>query len=220
MRASLRALGALGFIAMLAGCAGNGAALQPGAVPPSASAVSHGPAARSWMLPEAKNNDLLYVSDLLAQVVDIYTYHGHKLVGTLTGFFNPEGLCVDKAGDVYVTNDTSEGVHQITEYAHGATTPLRTLNDAQGRANGCSVDPKTGDLAVANFWGPTEGIGNVAVYRHASGTPTTYSNPNIWYYYYCATITRGISSSMARRRAASSAWARCARAATRSSSST
>lgn len=191
MRASLRALGALGFVAMLAGCSGYGTTLQPGAAPPNASAASHGPAARSWMLPEAKNNDLLYVSDLLAQVVYIYTYRGHKLVGTLTGFFNPEGLCVDKAGDVYVTNDTSEGVHQITEYAHGATTPLRTLNDPQGRANGCSVDPKTGDLAVANFWGPSEGIGNVAVYRHATGTPTAYSNPNIWYYYYCAYDNKG-----------------------------
>jgi hypothetical protein len=144
------------------------------------------------MLPQAKSEDLLYVSDLLAQVVDIYTYHdGHKLVGMLTGFFNPEGLCVDKAGDVYVTNDTSEGVHQITEYAHGATTPLATLNDPDGRANGCSVDPTTGDLAVADFWGPSEGIGNVAVYRHATGTPTSYSNPNIYYDYYCGYDDKG-----------------------------
>lgn len=208
MRASLRALGALGFVAVLAGCSGYGTTLQPGAAPPNASAASHGPAARSWMLPEAKNNDLLYVSDLLAQVVYIYTYRGHKLVGTLTGFFNPEGLCVDKAGDVYVTNDTSEGVHQITEYAHGATTPLRTLNDPQGRANGCSVDPKTGDLAVANFWDrprasatsrstgtPLERPPLIRI--QTSGTTTT-----------ARTITREISSLTARRRAASSAWAR------------
>jgi hypothetical protein len=55
----------------------------------------------SWILPSAKKSDLLYVSDLLAQVVDIYTYgKGYKLVGELTGFFNPEGLCVDKTGTV------------------------------------------------------------------------------------------------------------------------
>ncbi len=184
MHPYVRVAAVLGLAAVLAACAANGTALGPSVAPAGSTAV-HGSAARSWILPEAKRADLLYVSDLSAQVVDIYTYRGHKLVGTITGFFNPEGLCVDKAGDVYVTNDTSEGVYQITEYAHGSTMPLRTLNDPRGRANGCSVDPKTGDLAVADFWGPSEGIGNVAVYHHASGTPIAYSNPNIWYYYYC-----------------------------------
>ena len=140
----------------------------------------------SWILPSAKKSDLLYISDLLAQVVDIYTYgHGYKLVGELTGFFNPEGLCVDKKGNVYVTNDTSLGVYQITEYAHGSTSPTRTLNDPDGRANGCSVDPTTGNLAVADFWGPSEIIGNVAVFPKANGPPTSYSNSNIFYDYYC-----------------------------------
>jgi hypothetical protein len=179
---------ALGVLAgVLAGCAGIGSTLQPSLVPPNGRLVAHLPDAKSWILPEARNDDLLYISDLEAQVVDIYTYkHHHQLVGELTGFFNPEGLCVDNTGNVYVTNDTSEGVHQITEYAHGSTTPLRNIIDYNGRANGCSVDPKTGNLAVADFWGPTERIGNVEVYPRASGTPTTYSNPNIYYYYYCA----------------------------------
>jgi hypothetical protein len=180
-----------GLATMLAACAGSGSSLEP-AISQRAATASHVPAGRSWFDPAAKNDDLLYVSDLIAQVVDIYTYrHGYKLVGTLTGFFNPEGLCVDKAGDVWVTNDTSVGVHQITEYAHGGTTPIQTLNDPDGRANGCSVNPKTGDLAVADFWGPSEGIGNVAVYAHASGTPAFYSNPNIYYYYYCGYDDRG-----------------------------
>jgi hypothetical protein len=181
------ALGVLGLVAVLAGCSSTGTTLQP-VVAQRGAAGSHTPVGHSWIAPGAKSGDLLYVSDLLAQVVDIYTYghQYHKLVGMLTGFFNPEGLCVDKAGDVWVTNDTSEGVHQITEYAHGGTTPIQTLNDPDGRANGCSVNPKTGDLAVADFWGPTEQIGNVAIYAHASGNPTFYSNPNIFYYYYCA----------------------------------
>jgi hypothetical protein len=184
-------LGASGLLGILAGCVGNGSGWQPPVAAPNAASASHVPVGRSWILPEAKNKDLLYISDLIAQVVDIYTYRGHKLVGTLTGFFNPEGLCVDKAGDVYVTNDTSDGVHQISEYAHGSTTVLRTINDPDGRANGCSVDPKTGNLAVADFWGATDREGNVAVYANASGTPTTYSNPNIYYYYYCGYDNRG-----------------------------
>jgi hypothetical protein len=189
MRSFLFAVGISALITALAGCSAAGSPPQPAGA--QAGAVSHVPG-QSWIDPAAKNYDLLYVSDLIAQVVDIYRYgHGYKLVGTLTGFFNPEGLCVDRAGDVWVTNDTSVGVHQITEYPHGGTTPIQTLNDPDGRANGCSVDPKTGDLAVADFWGPSEGIGNVAVYAHANGTPAFYSNPNIYYYYYCGYDDKG-----------------------------
>ena len=194
MRRFWYAVGVLAAGTMLASCTGGGAPPPQGFVP--SASVQSGSALHdrggSWILPEAKKSDLLYVSDLLAQVVDIYTYgHGYKLVGELTGFFNPEGLCVDKKGNVYVTNDTSEGVYQITEYAHASTSPIRTLNDPDGRANGCSVDPTTGNLAVADFWGPSEIIGNVAVYPKASGTPTSYSNPNIYYDYYCGYDDKG-----------------------------
>jgi hypothetical protein len=177
----------------LASCTGGGAPPQPGLVPSAGVQSSvHYDRGGSWILPEAKKSDLLYISDLLAQVVDIYTYgKGYKLVGQLTGFFNPEGLCVDKVGNVYVTNDTSDGVYQITEYAHGSTTATRTINNPDGRSNGCSVDPTTGNLAVADFWGPSETIGNVAVFPKASGPPTSYSNPNIFYDYYCAYDDKG-----------------------------
>jgi hypothetical protein len=187
-------VGILVASAALASCSGGGAPPQQGLVPSASvqSGSAHYGRGGSWVLPSAKKSDLLYVSDLIAQVVDIYTYgHGYKLVGELTGFFNPEGLCVDKTGNVYVTNDTSLGVYQITEYAHGSTSPIRTINDPDGRANGCSVDPTTGNLAVADFWGPSEVIGNVAVYPKASGTPTSYSNPNIFYDYYCAYDDKG-----------------------------
>jgi hypothetical protein len=192
MRAYQIVLGVLGLVGILNGCALRQAQgdVVPSVSAPSANAVRE-PAGRSWILPAAKNQDLLYISDEEAQLVDIYTYKSHKLVGTLTGFFNPEGLCVDKTGDVYVTNDTSEGVHQITEFAHGSTNPIRTINDPNGRANGCSVDPETGDLAVTNLWGASDGEGNVTVYAHASGSPTAYSNPNIYWYYYCGYDNNG-----------------------------
>lgn len=191
MRAYQLVPSVLGLVGILTGCVGSGSGWQPSVAQPNANTASHASFERSWVLPEAKNDDLLYISDLIAQVVDIYTYRRHKLVGTLTGFFNPQGLCVDKAGDVYVTNDTSDGVHQISEYAHGSTTVLRTINDPDGRANGCSVDPKTGNLAVTNLWGASDRQGNVAVYAHASGSPKTYSNPNIYYYYYCGYDNHG-----------------------------
>jgi hypothetical protein len=192
MRHFWSAVGILVASVALASC--SGASPQQGLVPSASvqSAGAHHARVQSWILPSAKKSDLLYISDLLAQVVDIYTYgHGYKLVGQLTGFFNPEGLCVDKKGNVYVTNDTSEGVYQITEYAHGSTSATRTLHDPDGRANGCSVDPTTGNLAVADFWGPNESIGNVAVFPKASGTPTAYSLSNIFYDYYCAYDDKG-----------------------------
>ncbi len=180
--------------AALASCTGSGAPPQQGLVPPAnvQSGSAHYDRGKSWILPEAKKSDLLYISDLIAQVVDIYDYgKGYKLVGQLTGFFNPEGLCVDKKGNVYVTNTTNDGVYEIIEYAHAATSPSRTINDPDGRANGCSVDPTTGNLAVADFWGPSEVIGNVAVFPNATGQPTSYSNSNIFYDYFCAYDDKG-----------------------------
>ena len=149
------------------------------------------------MLPQAKGKNLIYISDLIAQVVDIYTYKGHQLVGTLTGFFNPEGLCVDAKGDVFVVNDTSDGVHQITEYAHGGTEPIANLINENGNVNGCSVNTRNGDLAVTNFWGPTEKAGGVSIYRHASGTPAFYTSSSIYYYYFCGYDETAICSSTA-----------------------
>lgn len=177
--------------AMLGGCAAG--AVQPFSGSTDQTRVpGRVQLGRSWVMAEAKRDDLLYISDLEAQAVFIYKYgHDNKLVGTITGFFNPEGLCVDTTGDVWVTNDTSEGEHQILEYAHGSTTPTQTLDDPDGRVNGCSVDPITGNLAVTNFWGPYEGAGGVSIYPHGSGSPVSYTDSNIYYYYYCGYDNKG-----------------------------
>jgi hypothetical protein len=54
------------------------------------------------------------------------------------------------------------------------------LSDAGGKATGCSVDKKTGDLAVTNNQ-YNSAFGNVAVYVGASGTPTYYTDSNVAY---------------------------------------
>ncbi|HEY2554517.1 MAG TPA: hypothetical protein VGI15_04630, partial [Candidatus Cybelea sp.] len=186
------ALSAGACSALVAGCSTASNSVPPS--PPLGGAtrvLGNADRAASWVLPDAKKQDLLYVSDLEAQEVFIYAYRGKKLVGTLGGFFNPEGLCVDKKGNVWVTNDTSDGNHQVIEYAHGGTTPLQTLTDPDGRVNGCAVNPVTGDLAVTNFWGPTERAGGVSIYPHGGGSPAAYSDPNIYYYYYCGYDDKG-----------------------------
>lgn len=105
------------------------------------------------MAPEAKSEDLLYVST--SGGVAVYSYPAAVLVGTLS-LLSPAGLCADNAGNVWIT-----GNQQIFEYAHGGSQPIATLDDSGYSSKGCAVDPTTGDLAVTNF---------VGAKRHQRGT--------------------------------------------------
>jgi len=143
---------------------------------------------RSWMSPNVRKGALIYISDRGTNEVYAYSYKTKVLVGTLTGFNNPDGLCVDNAGDVFITEyDAAD----IIEYAHGGTTPIATLSDAGEKPMGCSIDAKTGNLAVTNFQDTSHGSGNVAIYQAASGTPTIYADPSIYNYLYCVYDGKG-----------------------------
>ena len=150
---------------------------------PAARDSSHG---RSWMLPEAKNEDLLYVSNVYT--ITVYSYPKGKLVGTLDNFYKPYGECVDPNGNVWVT-DSSFG--KIYEYAHGGTKPIHTLKDPAYTPYGCAVDPTTGDLAVANYSDDSDREGNVVVYHKAKGTPKSYIGYDFYYYYYLGYDLKG-----------------------------
>ena len=101
------------------------------------------------MSPEAKRTkELLYVSNGDADEVDVYSYRSGKRVGALTGFVQPEGQCVDKRGNVWITNfGTKYQTGYAVEYAHGGSVPLKELQ-VYDPAIGCSVDPTSGNLAV------------------------------------------------------------------------
>jgi hypothetical protein len=170
-------------MALLAGCGGSLPPIgTPGAMQQSAAQKSYWQS-HSWMALHAKRSDLLYVSDNLANNVYVFTYPKGNVVGKLTGFGNPLGECVDAAGDIWIVNLSPP---EIVEYAHGGTTPIATLSDSGEEPSGCSVDPTTGNLAVANHY-----PGNVAIYQHAKGTPTLYSDPNLTVYFYCTYDTAG-----------------------------
>jgi len=126
----------------------------------------------SRVLPQAKNRDLLYVSDQLFTDVYIFSYPALEPVGTLTGFSLPEGLCSDEQGNVFVTDLLAR---KIVEYAHGGSEPTETLNDG-GYPDGCSVDPSTGNLAVADY-GSSGSPGDLAVFHNARGTAVIYTDP-------------------------------------------
>lgn len=179
-------------VAAISGCGGSPASVGlavpvPGTLPGTESAVGR---RESWALPEAKSHDLLYISDLIGQVVTFYSYPDLKQMGVITGFFNAEGLCVDKAGNVWVPNNTSLGVDQVTEYAHGSTTPINNLIDHDGSVSGCAVDFKNGDLAVTDFFG-NHGQGGVTIWKNAQGLSSLYTAPNIYYYWYLGYDDKG-----------------------------
>jgi hypothetical protein len=50
---------------------------------------------QSWMAPDAKKRDLLYISDIGASAVYAYSYPKGKLEGTLTDLGGASGMCSD-----------------------------------------------------------------------------------------------------------------------------
>jgi hypothetical protein len=134
------------------------------------------PATSSFIAPNAKKQDLLYVSDYGDGAVHVYTWPKGKFIQTLSGFRRAAGECVDKAGDVWITSYVSQ---EIVEYAHGGTMPIATLSDPDEYPISCSVDPTTGNLAVGNIETTGDDQGSVAIYPDAQGTPTLYNDPGI-----------------------------------------
>lgn len=137
------------------------------------------------MLPEAKNEDLLYVSSTSDGNVYVFSYRSQRLVGTLTDV-NAAGLCSDRAGDVFAPQiDSRTGT--VLVFAHGGTAPVRTLENAGSSPNGCSVNPENGDLAVSDFTGPTF----LSIYGHGLGSyagrfPTReFTDEHITYLDFC-----------------------------------
>ncbi len=158
--------------AVLVGCGGQAA---PGALPERRAVAQH-LIARSWMLADLSGNDLLYVANTASDSgpanVYAFSYPDGTLVGTLTGFVNPKGICADKSGDVFITDEDG---YEVVEYAHGGTSPIQVLADAH-EPTSCSVDMKSGKLAVLNR------DHSASVYKHAAGAPTTYATPFMPYF--------------------------------------
>lgn len=167
LRCSALSIGATAVL--LASCGGP----QPfgaNAIPRSQVVMAHADRAGSWMLPDAKMQDLLYVGiPGRYGYVGVFSYPGGRPVGELLAN-GSRGLCSDAAGNVYVVRNGD-----VVEYPHGGTEPIATFNDEYYGPNGCSVDPTTGDLAVSGGCYPsTERCANVAIFTDATSLPMRY----------------------------------------------
>jgi hypothetical protein len=174
--------------AMLAACGAQQSPLANGGIAQYSAIPQHRGHDRSWMLPEAKGDTLIYVSNQGRWDdggVLVYSYPQGKQVG----FLQPdtaeqyEGLCSDTHGNVWIVGWIQNGQAFLDEYAHGGTQPIDSII-ATGMPSSCSVDPSTGNLAIANYV-------DIAVYQDAQGSPTNYYDSSITYYYYCTYDDKG-----------------------------
>ena len=104
----------------LAGCGGYQPPIgEPGTVPQSYAIATHAERGKSWMLPEAKAQDLLYVSRNSPGEISVYSYPKGKLMGNLTvaGAF---GLCTDAKGDIFAISTEKPGDLRICTWWHEA----------------------------------------------------------------------------------------------------
>jgi hypothetical protein len=181
------AFGLAAAVALLAGCGGT--------LSPSPGSTIQARGARSWMLPEAKREDLLYADAGGGSVHDLYvfSYPKGKLVGTISepDAEYQQGLCSDAKGDVFVTtlSNFSYG-GAIYEYAHGGTKPIQVLGEPGVWPWGCGVDPTTGDLAVASI-NLESAASWVEVYQGATGQPKDYYDNEIINYTFVSYDDKG-----------------------------
>jgi len=119
-----------------------------------------------------QSDDLLYLTDVAKNHVEVFTYPQGRHVDTLTAFGVPRAECADAQGNVWIAD--TQG-YDVVEYPHGSTKPLAELS-TPGAPHGCSLNSKGDQLAV------TGGRGGIvlAVYHRRPGgvwhDPRTYQD--------------------------------------------
>jgi hypothetical protein len=175
---------------LLAGCGGAQSLIStPGTSQQTSAVAARADRGGSWMLPEAKGENLMYVSDVGMEGVVVYAYRRpqYKYVGFLLGLATPDGECVDKAQNIYVAESSVNGGGAVFEYRHGETTPINILG-VDGFAENCAVDLTTGNLAVIAY--KTGGSGAIFLFKKARGKPVVYTD-NGFNMYACAYDAKG-----------------------------
>ena len=172
----------------LCACSDGGAAtpFAVGVAQRAATSLARGPARfnpdrhKSWFSIEAahKQSPVLFVSDSGTADVYIYSLPALKVVATITGFSQPQGLCSDEKGNVWIADTNSKVIYELSH--HGRLE--NELTDTDGSPVACAWDATTGNLAVMNLFGTASNSGSVLVYAPGSQTPASYTNPAQYYY--------------------------------------
>lgn len=164
-------------IAALAGCAGSRTTTGlPSAIPQT---VVPAVAAHN----SAKRGALLYISDLDASKVFVYSYPSLAPVRMLSGISLPAGMCVEpKTGNVWIA-ERDGYTSWVAEFRHGGTKSIRTLQiGSEDEANACAVNPTNGDVAVANSTFGGDDPGDVVIFDALTSKPRTYFDKGMFFY--------------------------------------
>ena len=175
MRASITGVArhavAATFAALLTACGSQSQSIVLPSVAGSSAATSGG--------------DLLYVSGVDNERVRVFTYpQGRRVRPKGFAFAILAGDCADIQGNVYIVWSDFTGAGFVYEYPHGSDTKIRVYSSYDIYNSQCSVNPKSGDLAV------TEGNRAFLVFPY-SGKPKTYSLPSGFDSWTCTYDDRG-----------------------------
>lgn len=128
----------------------------------------------------AANVKTLWISDAGDNVIQLFSFPSGTYLGAAPpppeGLSEPQGMCSDNAGDVFVANTTKS---TIDEYA-GNGTFMQALSDPGEFPAGCAVDPASGTLAVSNIISTSDNAGGISLYKNASGKPQQLTDPNMF----------------------------------------
>ncbi len=119
---------------------------------------------------------LVYVADEVHYLVTVFNHNGKNL-GNINNIAFPQGIAVDAAHNLWVTqpfwpdDHRFPQTHTVLEFARGETRPSKTLLDPAGLPLDVSVCPN-GTVYVANSQGADGGNGNIQVYSAGSTTAT------------------------------------------------
>jgi len=177
--------------ALLAGCSSGGSsALSPSTGTQNAVRSGHlqplkvgGLLVASAMLPQVKpvhvpivpdkkrkkkTNDE-YVSNFYNSEILQFDYpKSDSSTGTVSAD-EPQGECSKNGKKTWW--EVNSGNDSIDEFAFGGTSPIASLTESAGEAAGCTVDAKTGNLAVSILGG-----GDVVIFTGGTGTGTTVAD--------------------------------------------
>jgi hypothetical protein len=159
------AIGLCAVGALAAGCSGPQSALDAPSSIPSAAA------------PAKAKGALLYVSSPYYGI-NVYTYPQGVLTKSFSDPGVPSAMCTDRSGNIYAAESYGQN---ISEYAHGGTQPIATIDDAHTPFS-CSIDDAAKTLAVGNE------TGSVAIFdlRSVSKGPTLYSYSGVLSFFFCS----------------------------------
>ncbi len=120
----------------------------------------------------SSSGSLIYASgysDTSGSQVFMLSYPQGQVVGSIAQ--STQGMCSDTNGNVYLLYRNA-----AIEYAHGGTTPIKTLRIPGATTYSCAVDPSSGDVAVT-FYCPPCDYQDLAIFPNGSGPPVRYSAP-------------------------------------------